>query len=73
MDFTEALPLLRDGKRVTRRLWLELDGRIGSWLELADGPPFARPVLLVWREDPQGFMPWAGAQNDVLQDDWELA
>ena len=73
MDFTEALPLLRDGKRVTRRLWLDLDGRVGSWLERVDGEPFGEPVLLVWREDLRGFVPWAGAQNDVLQDDWELA
>ena len=78
MDFTDALPLLRDGKRVTRRLWRELDGRIGSWLELvdvplADGRAFAGPVLLVWQEDLQGFLPWAGAQNDVLMEDWEVA
>jgi hypothetical protein len=73
MDFTDALPLLRDGKRVTRRLWRELDGRVGSWLELVDDPLFARPVLLVWYEDDQGFTPWSGAQNDVLADDWEIA
>jgi hypothetical protein len=73
MDFTDALPLLRDGKRVTRRLWLDLDGRVGSWLELVDGPPFGQPVLLVWHEDLQGFGPWAGAQNDVLMGDWEIA
>jgi hypothetical protein len=72
MNFAEALPLLRDGKRVTRRLWQDLDGRIGSWLEIADGPPFAGPVLLVWQEDLQGFVPWAGAQNDILMDDWEV-
>ena len=73
MKFEDALPLLRDGKRVTRRLWLELDGRVGSWVELVSDPLFARPVPLVWREDLQGFMPWAGAQNDILMDDWELA
>ena len=73
MDFIEALPLLRDGKQVTRRLWREVDGRVGSWLELVNDPLFARPVLLIWREDPQGFMPWSGAQNDMLMDDWELA
>jgi hypothetical protein len=73
MDFTDTLPLLRDGKRVTRRLWRELDGRVGSWLELVDDPLFAEPALLVWREDLQGFTPWSGAQNDILMDDWELA
>jgi len=73
VKFEDALPLLRDGKRVTRRLWLELDGRVGSWVELVSDPLFARPVPLVWREDPRGFMPWAGAQNDILMDDWELA
>ena len=79
MDFTEALPLLRDGKRVRRRLWRELDGRVvGSWLELvdvplADGRPFAGPVLLVWREDVRGFRPWTGAPNDILMEDWEVA
>ena len=73
MKFEDALPLLRDGKRVTRRLWLELDGRVGSWVELVSDPLFARPVPLVWREDLRGFMPWAGAQNDILMDDWKLA
>lgn len=73
MDFAEVLPLLRDGKRVTRRLWLELGGPVGAWLEIVADPLLAEPVPLIWREDLQGYVPWAGAQNDVLAGDWELA
>ena len=73
MDFAEALTLLKAGKRVTRRFWRDLDGRVGSWVELVDGPPFAGPVLMLGYEDRQGFRPWGGAQNDILMEDWEVA
>lgn len=68
MTFEEVLPLLRDGKRARVRSWKETD----SWLELVNHPLFAGgKALLVWQEGPQGFVPWSGAQNDILMD-WEV-
>lgn len=71
MTFEEVLPLLRAGKKATRRFWLDLDGRVGEYLVVREMPGYARPQLVLGK--PGGYMAWAGAQNDILNDDWELA
>lgn len=75
MDFSEALKVLRNGGKVRRALWSELDEKVGSWLEIvsgvtSDGRPIRR-CPMVWHETAKDFAPWAGAGYDILHEDWE--
>lgn len=88
MDFSEALRLLKSGKRITRRGW---SGQ-GQWLEiqesLPDGFPQAigsmcengirewyyKPTLpfIIVHMSSGHVVPWTASQKDVLFDDWEI-
>ena len=75
MDFSDALLAVKQGKKVRRRLWADLDGRIGEGIELVhpllpDGRP-VMPMLLCSK--PDGTMTlFAGSQWDLLAEDWEV-
>ena len=77
MDFSDALRAVRDGYRVRRALWLELGGRVGSWVELAkpgptdDGLRFPE-VLICPRAGSSEAGLFACSQRDILAVDWEI-
>jgi hypothetical protein len=78
VTFEEILPAVNAGGRARRRLWAELDGRIGDWLELvtdgmAGGRPM-RPVYMIWNGRAGMLGMWGGAHQDMQPDvdDWEL-
>lgn len=75
MDFSEALLLLKQGKRVRRKLWT---GKYaGNWIELVslytvtDGREL-RPTIMSWVAEDGLFYIWGGINFDILADDWEL-
>jgi hypothetical protein len=73
VDFSDALRAVKAGRRVRRALWAELDGRIGSWVELIltdqVGEVLACPVT-----EPDGSVvmaSWGRSDQDILAEDWE--
>lgn len=70
MDFSDALRAVKDGKRVRRAVWHDNPDRWGCWVELADVPPVG-DVLLVGYVDGASRL-FAGANWDLLADDWEI-
>jgi len=74
VKFSKALKLMRDGHRVTRRLWSRAHGRVltlgvhnGSleWFDYHDGSYYSR--------EPKPTRCASVDDCDVLADDWELA
>lgn len=72
IDFGDAINLMRQGHRVTRRGW---NGK-GMYLELQVPTPeskmqqpyiYISPVAL-----GGGLVPWVASQVDMLAEDWEL-
>lgn len=75
MDFSDALRIVKDGGRVRRKLWAELDGRVGLWLELIPAGQVGE-VLACAVPEPDGGTAMAlftGSQWDLLAGDWERA
>jgi hypothetical protein len=75
MDFSDALRIVKDGGRVRRPLWLELGGRVASWLELMPTDQVGE-VLACARSEPDGSTVmglFACSQWDLLAEDWERA
>lgn len=73
MDFSDALRAVKDGRRVRRKLWRELDGRVGAWLELVTADQVGE-VLACLIAEPDGSVVmrlFACAQWDILAEDWE--
>ena len=76
MTFEEILPAVKAGGKARRKLWADLDGKIGDWLELvtdgtAAGRPI-RPVYMIWDAGAGMLSMWGGAHWDMQKDDWEL-
>ena len=76
MDFTEALTAAKAGKKVRRALWADLPP-YGAWMELAtattgDGREIM-PQLVIGYPGGGILRPFAGANWDLLADDWEIA
>lgn len=86
LDFSGALELLKEGKRLTRLGW---DGKgqfiflvPGSRFNVAAGRPMAHvfPIGAELKYRPhidiytvQGsVVPWIASQSDLLADDWEV-
>lgn len=84
MDFSDALKLIKQGKRVTRKGWNGKD----MFLFFVPGSRFAvnRPPLLgiypegtvidyhahIDMKTAQGYVvPWLASQSDLLGEDWE--
>lgn len=78
MDFSDALRAVKDGKRVRRAMW-DKPGSPRSWagshlvlgvVHTAAGATFSQLLS----EYPDGSVhSFAGANWDLLADDWEIA
>lgn len=68
MDFGEALELLKDGEKVTRKGW---NGN-GMHIELQTPDAYSkmrRPYIFMSPVDG-AFVPWVASQTDLLAEDW---
>jgi hypothetical protein len=75
VDFSDALRLARQGKKIRRRFYAELNGKVGESVELVQPVlPDGRPVMpMLLCNKPDGVMTlFAGAQWDLLANDWEV-
>ena len=68
MDFGQALALLRQGQRVTRRGW----NGAGMWvaLQVPDEHSKMRRPYLYMRPVDGDLVPWVASQSDLLATDW---
>lgn len=77
MDFSEALRVVKDGGKVQRAIWARRPVEVwpGAYVKLAEMPAnFDPPVqLVVGYPGSDVLRPFAGAQWDILSDDWEIA
>jgi hypothetical protein len=73
VTFEEILPAVKAGGKARRALW---DGRgrgwAGCWLELVSLSRPLTPQLVIGYPDEDVLRPFAGANWDLLADDWEL-
>lgn len=74
MTFDEVLPLLREGKRARRQLWIERFN--GGYIELVtpgavSGGRSFEAAMFYWSPQDEVFRPWVPAW-DLLADDWEI-
>ena len=69
MDFSQALKLLKDGKRVFRVGW---NGK-GMWLELQRPDANSKMTLpyVYLRTADRQYVPWLASQTDMLAEDWQ--
>lgn len=78
MNFGQAIELLKQGKKVTRKGW---NGK-GMWLKLqipdADSLMTQPYVYIEYPKNPEHHMypngsrtPWQASQGDMLAEDWE--
>ena len=84
MNFSEALTLIKEGKRVTRTCW---NGK-GMFIFLVNGSNFIvnrEPLLSIMGEGAEvtycphidmktaddKVVPWLASQTDLLSDDWQ--
>jgi Protein of unknown function (DUF2829) len=74
VNFSDALRELKQGRRVTRKLWGEQQPPLTRcYLQLLDPPaPDWMPVLMVRCDDQGIWRPFAGACWDLLAEDWEV-
>jgi len=73
VDFSEALRELKAGKCVARKYWLEAYRHSGAYLKLVVLPdPGFMPQLLVRYRDEKVWRPFAGANWDLLSEDWQI-
>lgn len=71
MDFSDALRAVRNGQRVTRALWRD-DGHLSAaWLELFPAQAQVMDQLMIVYPDGTR-RPFAGANWDLLSDDWSV-
>lgn len=69
MTFSEALRLLKQGRKLARTGW---NGR-DMWIKLQvpdRGSMMTLPYLYMRTVDGR-FVPWLASQTDLLEDDWE--
>lgn len=73
-DFSEALKLLKRGRRVARSGW---NGK-SMWVQLVrdqpgpTGSPFQSRAFLEMKDSSDCLVPWVPSQTDLLAVDWEL-
>ena len=67
-DFSYALKVLKQGKRITRSGW---NGK-NMWLELQRPDKHSKMTLpYIYMYTAQGdLVPWLASQTDMLADDW---
>lgn len=64
MNFSQALKVIKKGKRVRRRNWREQK----SWIILAKK---GETKWIAISKDGM-ILPWFPSQDDLLSDDWEV-
>lgn len=67
MDFSQALELIKQGKRLRRKGWMTFNACI--YLMQKPNQPASAYIEL---RTPNGGQNWSGAPADLLSDDWEL-
>ena len=73
MTFEEILPAVKDGGKAKRALWGSRGpGWAGCWLELVALSRPLTPQLVISYPDEDVLRPFAGANGDLLAEDWEL-
>jgi len=70
VTFDEILPAVKAGGKARRKLWADLDGRVGSWIELVTVDGFGG--VLAGPLPGGGYVLFSGANWDILADDWEI-
>lgn len=85
MDFSRALPCLKEGEKLTRAGW---NGK-GMFIFLVQGSTFKvnrAPLLGIYPEGTEivyhphidmrtadgQIVPWVASQSDLLADDWQM-
>jgi hypothetical protein len=71
MDFSDALRLVKQGRRVRRAVWVPYMGAAMGLAHARVGDQ-DMPFLAVWYSDGR-VVPFAGAIWDLLSEDWEEA
>jgi hypothetical protein len=69
--FSEALILLKQGKRLTRTGW----NGAGQWISLQTPDNNSKMSLpYIYMQTAQGdLVPWLASQTDLLAEDWDFA
>jgi len=76
MDFSDALRAMKDGKKVQRALWVENRNIYAMIVEVtfrrgaASSP--SEPQIVIGHPGQDVLRPFAGAQWDLLSDDWDI-
>jgi hypothetical protein len=70
VDFSSALTAARDGRRVRREAWADLDGRAGLWMEIRFIPGLG--AVMTCPLPGGGLILFACSQWDILAEDWEI-
>lgn len=67
-DFSEALRLLKEGKKVARKGW---NGK-GMWIEIQRPDDYSKMTLpYLYLNYPNGNrVPWLASQTDLICEDW---
>lgn len=72
MDFSEALRLLKSGRRLARAGWNGKD----MWIRLVGptqgDPTYPRRAFLEMKDATGQLVPWLASQTDLLAEDWLL-
>lgn len=71
MNFSKALKHLKQGEKITRKLWIKDETKDDSWLELQvpiKGGP-GQPYIGVTTANKQILM-WYPEHVDILANDW---
>lgn len=70
MDFSRALELLKQGRRLTRGNW---NGK-GQWIELQKPNAYSKMMkAYIFIHPVDGcLVPWVASQTDLLADDWQM-
>lgn len=68
-SFSEALEILRNGGKVTRKEWFDLDV---DYLFLFEGSETAYPAFLLQDSENQKIYPYTFQHDDLLAKDWIL-
>jgi Protein of unknown function (DUF2829) len=65
VDFSDALRAMKDGKKVTRAVWV-------GYAMIMDMPAPLEPQIVMGYAGKEVLRPFAGSQWDLLSDDWEI-
>jgi len=70
LTFSEALMLLREGKKITRRGW-NGKGQYIALQEPNENSKMTLPYVYISTVDGK-LVPWLASQTDILAEDWDV-